>query len=131
MSPTRRSSDLSVGDISKMGDVVGFLVGNFIETLNRRSRRAAGWKMEWKGTWGMRWGFPREVQSDQSSAKWTDMWLETRLEWVVGWVYGGSRHEVPDVVLGQEVPDRGATAPHRPDPRSRQEEGAWLDKLSR
>ena len=48
-----------------------------------------------------------------------------RLEWVVGWVCGGLRHEVPDVVSGKEVPDRGVTAPSRPDPRSRLEEGAW------
>ena len=28
---------------------------------------------------------------------------------------GGSRHEMPDVVSGQEVPDRGVTAPPRPE----------------
>ena len=49
----------------------------------------------------------------------------------VGWVCGGSRHEVPDVVLGKEVTDRGVTAPRRTEPRSSQEEGAWPDELSR
>ena len=28
---------------------------------------------------------------------------------------GGSRHEMPYVVLGQEVPDRGVNAPSRPE----------------
>ena len=28
---------------------------------------------------------------------------------------GGSRHEIPDIVLGQEVPDRKVTAPSRPE----------------
>ena len=28
---------------------------------------------------------------------------------------GGSRHELPDVVSGQEVPDRGVTAPPWPE----------------
>ena len=32
---------------------------------------------------------------------------------MVGWVCGGSRYEVPDGVMGQEVPDRGVTAPPR------------------
>ena len=41
----------------------------------------------------------------------------------VGWVCGGSRHEVPDIVLGKEVTDRGVTAPRRTEPRSSQEEG--------
>ena len=53
------------------------------------------------------------------------------LEWVVGWVCGGSRHEVPAVVSEQEVIDRGVTDPCRPDPRSRLEEGAWLDESLR
>ena len=44
---------------------------------------------------------------------------------------GGLRHEVPDVVSGQEVPDREVTAPCRPDPRSRQKGGAWPDESLR
>ena len=32
---------------------------------------------------------------------------------------------MPDVVSGQEVPDRGLTDPPRPYLRLRQEEGAW------
>ena len=52
---------------------------------------------------------------DPISAKWKDVWLETILEYVVGWVCGGSRHEVPDVVSGQEVPNRGLTAPPWPE----------------
>ena len=38
---------------------------------------------------------------------------------------------MPDVVSGKEVPDREVTVPHRPDPRSRQEEGLWPDESSR
>ena len=34
---------------------------------------------------------------------------------MVGWVYVGSRHEVPDVGSGKEVPDRGVTDPPRPE----------------
>ena len=49
----------------------------------------------------------------------------------VGWVCGGSRHEVPEVVSGKKVLDRGVTAPRRPDPRSRREEGSWPDESSR
>ena len=38
---------------------------------------------------------------------------------------------MPDVMLGNEVTDRGVTAPHWPDLRSRREEGAWMDELLR
>ena len=38
---------------------------------------------------------------------------------------------MPDDVLGQEVPDRGVTAPRWTDPRSRWEKGTWPDKSSR
>ena len=38
---------------------------------------------------------------------------------------------MPDVVSGQEVPDRGVTAPRRPDRRLRREEGAWPDESPR
>ena len=33
------------------------------------------------------------------------------LEWVVYWMCGGSINELPDVVSGKKVPDRGVTAP--------------------
>ena len=39
-----------------------------------------------------------------------------------GWVE--LRHEMPDVVLGQEVPDWGRISPRQPDTKSRQERGA-------
>ena len=45
--------------------------------------------------------------------KWKDVWFGIRLEYVVGWVCGGSMHEVLGVMSGQEVPDRGVTAPPR------------------
>ena len=41
--------------------------------------------------------------------------METILEYVVGWVCGGLRHEVPEVVPEQEVPDRGVAAPPQPE----------------
>ena len=34
---------------------------------------------------------------------------------MIGWLCGGSRHEVPGVVSGKEVLDRGVTAPPRPE----------------
>ena len=46
-------------------------------------------------------------------------------------MFGGSRHEVPGVVLGKEVTDREVTATCRSDPRPRREEGAWPDESSR
>ena len=52
---------------------------------------------------------------DLSLAKWKDVLLETRLGLVVSWMCGGSRHEVTDVVLGQEVLDTRVTAPPQPE----------------
>ena len=60
---SERAIEIFLGNFwvrSKLGNVVGFLVGNFQTDPTWRSRQAGGWKLGWKGTRGMRWGFPQE-----------------------------------------------------------------------